>query len=119
MNPNRPRPGSSRKEAVLNKINGLSALDQRGHGGGHAFWRADWPVCEAQIREEIGWAQNPVNLEATWSGIACGVYRLEDRLLVIMNIDPMQAGAGANDAAAATCSRLLGEGEHETLSDRG
>jgi purine-binding chemotaxis protein CheW len=45
--------------------------------------------------------QNPVNLDATWSGVSRGVYRLEDRLLVIMDIDRMLAGAGAGDAAAA------------------
>jgi len=45
--------------------------------------------------------QNPVNLDATWSSVFRGVYRLKDRLLVIMDIDRMLAGAGAEDAAAA------------------
>lgn len=42
-----------------------------------------------------------VNLDATWSGVSRGVYRLEDRLLVIMDIDRMQDGAGAKDMSAA------------------
>jgi hypothetical protein len=45
--------------------------------------------------------QIPVNLDATWSGVSRGVYRLEDRFTVIMDIDRMLAGAGAGEAAAA------------------
>jgi purine-binding chemotaxis protein CheW len=45
--------------------------------------------------------QNPVNLDATWSGVSRGVYRLDNRLLVIMDIDQMLAGAGQGSAAAA------------------
>jgi purine-binding chemotaxis protein CheW len=45
--------------------------------------------------------QNPVNLDATWSSVSRGVYRLGDRLLVIMDIDRMLAGAGGADTAAA------------------
>jgi purine-binding chemotaxis protein CheW len=45
--------------------------------------------------------QNPVNLDATWSGVSRGVYRMENRLLVVMDIDQMLASATSRDAAAA------------------
>ena len=45
--------------------------------------------------------QNPVNLDATWSSVSRGVYRLGDRLLVIMDIDRMLAIASVDTAAAA------------------
>lgn len=51
--------------------------------------------------EEADMEQNPVNLDATWSSVSRGVYRLGDRLLVIMDIDRMLAGAGGADTAAA------------------
>ena len=52
--------------------------------------------------EDSDLEQNPVNLDATWSSVSRGVYRLGDRLLVIMDIDRMLAGAGgANTTAAA------------------
>ena len=57
---------------------------------------ADWNPLRNTPRE-----QNPVNLDATWSGVSRGVYRLEDRCMVIMDIDRMLAGAGAGEAAAA------------------
>ncbi len=58
-------------------------------------------IGEVVRLEESAIEQNPVNLDATWSDVSRGVYRLEDRLLVIMDIDRMLAGAGAGDAAAA------------------
>jgi purine-binding chemotaxis protein CheW len=58
-------------------------------------------IGEVVRLEENALEQNPVNLDATWSGVSRGVYRLEDRLLVIMDIDRMLAGAGSEDAAAA------------------
>lgn len=51
--------------------------------------------------EEADMEQNPVNLDATWSSVSRGVYRLGDRLLVIMDIDRMLAGAGGADTAVA------------------
>lgn len=44
---------------------------------------------------------NPVNLDATWAGVSRGVYRLEDRLLVIMDIDRMLGRPADLDAATA------------------
>ena len=58
-------------------------------------------IGEVVRLQESEMEQNPVNLDATWSGVSRGVYRLEDRLLVIMDIDRMLAGAGAEDPAAA------------------
>ena len=58
-------------------------------------------IGEVVRLQESELEQNPVNLDATWSGVSRGVYPLEDRLLVIMDIDRMLAGAGAEDAAAA------------------
>ncbi len=51
--------------------------------------------------EENAQEQSPVNLDATWSGGSRGVYRLKDRLLVVIDIDRMPAGAGAGETAAA------------------
>ena len=51
--------------------------------------------------EDADLEQNPVNLDATWSSVSRGVYRLGDRLLVIMDIDRMLASAGGADTAAA------------------
>ena len=51
--------------------------------------------------QESDLEQNPVNLDATWLGVSCGVHRLEGCLLVIMDMDRRLAGAGAEDAAAA------------------
>lgn len=45
--------------------------------------------------------ENPVNLDATWAGVSKGVYRLEDRLLVIMDIDRMLARPSDGETAAA------------------
>lgn len=45
--------------------------------------------------------QNPVNLDATWSSVSRGVYRLEGRLLIIMDIDRMLDGGGGAERAAA------------------
>ena len=58
-------------------------------------------IGEVVRLEESELEQNPVNLDATWSSVSRGVYRLEDRLLVIMDVDRMLAGAGAEDTAAA------------------
>lgn len=58
-------------------------------------------IGEVVRLQESELEQNPVNLDATWSSVFRGVYRLKDRLLVIMDIDRMLAGAGAEDAAAA------------------
>jgi purine-binding chemotaxis protein CheW len=51
--------------------------------------------------EEADMEQNPVNLDATWSSVSRGVYRLGDRLLVIMDIDRMLTSTGGIDAVAA------------------
>ena len=45
--------------------------------------------------------QNPVNLDATWSRVSRGVYRLKGRLLIIMDIDRMLDGGGGAERAAA------------------
>lgn len=69
--------------------------------GGESFGLIIDEIGEVVRLDESAMEQNPVNLDATWSGVSRGVYRLEDRLLVIMDIDRMLAGAGAGDAAAA------------------
>jgi purine-binding chemotaxis protein CheW len=58
-------------------------------------------IGEVVRLEEADMEQNPVNLDATWSSVSRGVYRLGDRLLVIMDMDRMLAGASGTDAAAA------------------
>jgi purine-binding chemotaxis protein CheW len=58
-------------------------------------------IGEVVRLEDADLEQNPVNLDATWSDVSRGVYRLGDRLLVIMDINRMLAGAGGVDAVAA------------------
>jgi len=44
--------------------------------------------------------ENPVNLDPIWASVSRGVHRLDDQLLVIMDIDRMLA-ASADDQIAA------------------
>ena len=69
--------------------------------GGESFGLVVDEIGEVVRLEEADMEQNPVNLDATWSGVSRGVYRLGDRLLVIMDIDRMLAGTSGADAAAA------------------
>lgn len=69
--------------------------------GGESFGLMIDEIGEVVRIDENALEQNPVNLDATWSGVSRGVCRLEDRLLVIMDIDRMLAGAGAEESAAA------------------
>jgi purine-binding chemotaxis protein CheW len=36
--------------------------------------------------EPSAFETNPVNLDARWRAVSKGVYRLEDRLLIVLNI---------------------------------
>ncbi len=69
--------------------------------GGESFGLLIDEIGDVVQLDDARMEQNPVNLDATWSGVSRGVYRLDDRLLVIMDIDQMLAGAGGTDAAAA------------------
>lgn len=69
--------------------------------GGESFGLIIDDIGEVVRLDENDLEQNPVNLDATWSGVSRGVYRLDDRLLVIMDMDRMLAAAGAHDSAAA------------------
>lgn len=69
--------------------------------GGESFGMVIDEIGDVVSLDEALMEQNPVNLDATWSGVSRGVYRLENRLLVIMDIDQMLAGAGSGTAAAA------------------
>ncbi len=69
--------------------------------GGESFGLIIDEIGEVVRIDENALEQNPVNLDATWSWVSRGVCRLEDRLLVIMDIDRMLAGAGAEESAAA------------------
>lgn len=69
--------------------------------GGESFGLVIDEIGDVVRLEDADMEQNPVNLDATWSGVSRGVYRLGDRLLVIMDIDQMLAGAGGADSAAA------------------
>ncbi|HVY90863.1 MAG TPA: chemotaxis protein CheW [Hyphomonadaceae bacterium] len=69
--------------------------------GGESFGLIIDDIGEVVRLDENDLEQNPVNLDATWSGVSRGVYRLDDRLLVIMDIDRMLAASGVQDAAAA------------------
>lgn len=68
---------------------------------GESFGLVIDAIGEVGRLQESALEQNPVNLEATWSAVSRGVYCLEDRLLVITDIDRMLAGVGAGEAAAA------------------
>ena len=69
--------------------------------GGESFGLIIDEIGEVVRIDESALEQNPVNLDATWSWVSRGVCRLDDRLLVIMDIDRMLAGSGAEEAAAA------------------
>ena len=69
--------------------------------GGESFGLVIDDIGDVVRLDDREMEQNPVNLDATWSGVSRGVYRLDNRLLVIMDIDQMLAGAGSGDAAAA------------------
>jgi len=69
--------------------------------GGESFGLVIDEIGDVVQLDDAQMEQNPVNLDATWSGVSRGVYRLGDRLLVIMDIDQMLAGAGGTDTAAA------------------
>ena len=45
--------------------------------------------------------QNPVNLDPVWASVSRGVHRLDNRLLVIMDIDRMLSPPGGDEIAAA------------------
>jgi len=72
-------------------------LERRGDG----FVLVTGEIRELRQIDENATEAIGVNLDATWSGVSRGVYRLEDRLLVIMDIDRMQNEAGAEDMSAA------------------
>lgn len=44
---------------------------------------------------------NPVNLDPVWASVSLGVHRMEDGLLVIMDIDRMLGFVSADEAEAA------------------
>jgi len=44
--------------------------------------------------------QNPVTLDSRWREVSAGIYRLEDKLLVILQIDRLLNFAGKSDIAA-------------------
>ena len=69
--------------------------------GGESFGLVVDEIGEVVRLQESDLEQNPVNLDATWSGVSRGVYRLDDRLLVIMDVDRMLGGAGQEDPIAA------------------
>lgn len=69
--------------------------------GGESFGMVIDEIGDVVRLDDAEMEQNPVNLDATWSGVSRGVYRLDNRLLVIMDIDQMLAGAGQGSAAAA------------------
>ena len=69
--------------------------------GGESFGMVVDEIGEVVRLDDALMEQNPVNLDATWSGVSRGVYRMENRLLVVMDIDQMLASATSRDAAAA------------------
>jgi purine-binding chemotaxis protein CheW len=69
--------------------------------GGESFGMVVDEIGEVVRLDDTQMEQNPVNLDATWSGVSRGVYRMENRLLVVMDIDQMLASAASRDAAAA------------------
>lgn len=86
---------------TLQKSNDKQGLAIGVEYGGESFGLIIDEIGDVVRLEEADLEQNPVNLDATWSSVSRGVYRLGDRLLVIMDIDRMLAGAGGADTAAA------------------
>ncbi len=87
-----------KKDAKTGKSQTLAIGVER---GGESFGLIIDEIGEVVRLDENALEQNPVNLDATWSWVSRGVCRLEDRLLVIMDIDRMLAGASAEEPAAA------------------
>jgi purine-binding chemotaxis protein CheW len=83
------------------KTPGIQSLAIGVEYGGESFGMVIDEIGEVVRLDDAQMEQNPVNLDATWSGVSRGVYRLDNRLLVIMDIDQMLAGASSGDAAAA------------------
>lgn len=83
------------------KTSGAQGLAIGVEHAGESFGMIIDEIGDVVRLEEADMEQNPVNLDATWSSVSRGVYRLGDRLLVIMDIDRMLAGAGGADIAAA------------------
>jgi purine-binding chemotaxis protein CheW len=69
--------------------------------GGESFGMVIDEIGDVVRLDDAEMEQNPVNLDATWSAVSRGVYRLDNRLLVIMDIDQMLTCAGQGSAAAA------------------
>jgi purine-binding chemotaxis protein CheW len=83
------------------KTDGNQSLAIGVEHGGESFGLVIDEIGDVVRLDDADMEQNPVNLDATWSTVSRGVYRLGDRLLVIMDIDQMFAGTGGSDAAAA------------------
>jgi purine-binding chemotaxis protein CheW len=69
--------------------------------GGESFGMVIDEIGDVVRLDDAQMEQNPVNLDSTWSVVSRGVYRLDNRLLVIMDIEQMLAAAGPGNAAAA------------------
>jgi purine-binding chemotaxis protein CheW len=61
--------------------------------GGEAFGILVDSVGEVLRLDEASCEQNPVNLDANWKSISSGVYRLEGKLLITLDIDRLLAFA--------------------------
>lgn len=83
------------------KTNNIQSLAIGVEHGGESFGMVIDEIGEVVRLDDAEMEQNPVNLDATWSSVSRGVYRLDNRLLVIMDIDQMLAVAGPGNAAAA------------------
>ncbi len=83
------------------KTNNVQSLAIGVEYGGESFGMVIDEIGDVVRLDDAQMEQNPVNLDATWSVVSRGVYRLDNRLLVIMDIDQMLASPAGTAAAAA------------------
>jgi purine-binding chemotaxis protein CheW len=68
--------------------------------GGESYGLLVDRVGEVLRVNEAQYEENPINLSASWRDVSRGVYRLENRLLIALDVDRMLDAAGGVQQAA-------------------
>ncbi len=69
--------------------------------GGESFGLIIDEIGEVIRLDEADLEHNPVNLDPIWASVSRGVHRMDNQLLVIMDIDRMLASGAGDDVQAA------------------
>lgn len=91
----------------LNRILGVDAVNQtiaERSAVGVSYANESYGLLTDTVGEVITLADedreaNPINLNSSWSDISLGTFRLENELLVILNVDALIEGLLRKDAA--------------------